>query len=113
MHTCSVWSLDDRHWVNGAGWQSEFVEVPRSSHDAEAVGRGPTSPLPGTVIVVAVTEGQRSNSGQLLVVVEAMKMEHQITADTSGLVIAVRVQVDERVDAHQVLVEIEPERDDE
>ncbi len=49
-------------------------------HDAEVEGGGPISPLPGTVIAVHVAVGDAVVEGQLLMVVEAMKMEHKITA---------------------------------
>ncbi len=51
-----------------------------ADHDLEAEGGGPICPLPGTVIAVHVEVGQQVRDGELLMVVEAMKMEHKITA---------------------------------
>jgi len=42
-----------------------------------------------------------------MVVLEAMKMEHTITADTDGVVTAVHVRAGQSVDAHHVVVEVE------
>ena len=73
-------------------------------HESELVGSGPVAPLPGTVIAVAVEAGQNVETDQVLMVVEAMKMEHQITAPTAGVVSEVRFAVGDRVDMGDLLV---------
>jgi biotin carboxyl carrier protein len=75
-------------------------------HDAGDAGSGPVCPLPGTVIAVHVGEGQSVEEGDLLMVVEAMKMEHRITATVAATVVAVRYEVGDRVDAGDLLVEL-------
>jgi propionyl-CoA carboxylase alpha chain len=75
-------------------------------HDAEESGSGPVSPLPGTVIAVHVADGDDVTDGQVLMVVEAMKMEHRITAVGDATVVAVRFAVGDRVDAGELLVEL-------
>ncbi len=75
--------------------------------DTTVSGSGPVSPLPGTVISVAVSEGDVVDEGRLLVTVEAMKMEHRITATVSGIVKTVHYGVGDRVDAGDLLVTIE------
>jgi 3-methylcrotonyl-CoA carboxylase alpha subunit len=64
------------------------------------------TPLPGTVVAVHVTEGQAVNRGAALVTVEAMKMEHTLTAPSDGLVSRIAFGVGERVAAGAVLVEL-------
>ena len=76
-----------------------FVE-----HDAESEGSGPVSPLPGTVIAVHVEAGQAVADGEVLMVVEAMKMEHKIAAHSDAVVAEVRFAVGDRVDAGDLLV---------
>ena len=71
------------------------------------VGSGPVAPLPGTVIAVAVEAGQHVDADQVLMVVEAMKMEHQITAPAAGIVAEVRFGVGDRVDMGDLLVLLE------
>ena len=44
------------------------------------------SPLPGTIVSVAITPGQTVQRGQVLLVLEAMKMENEITAPCDGVV---------------------------
>jgi 3-methylcrotonyl-CoA carboxylase alpha subunit len=53
---------------------------------AVAAASGVSSPMPGTVIKVAVREGQRVAAREPLVVIEAMKMEHVIEAPHEGVV---------------------------
>jgi propionyl-CoA carboxylase alpha chain len=72
--------------------------------DASDLGGGPVCPLPGTVIAVHVAAGDRVVDGQLLIVVEAMKMEHKIVASGDGLVAEVRFAVGDRVDQGDLLV---------
>ena len=72
------------------------------------VGSGPNSPLPGTVLSIEVEPGDEVVEGQVLVVVEAMKMEHQITSAGPAVVESVPVEVGERVAAGDLLVELAP-----
>jgi propionyl-CoA carboxylase alpha chain len=76
-------------------------------HDLEAEGGGPHSPLPGTVIAVHVEAGQHVAEGDLLMVVEAMKMEHRITAAAAGVVTEVRFATGDRVDQGDLLVALD------
>ena len=48
-------------------------------------------------------------AGQTLVMLEAMKMEHRIVAAIDGVVTAIRVEVGQAVDAHEVVVTVEGE----
>jgi geranyl-CoA carboxylase alpha subunit len=61
----------------------------------------------GQVVLVGVAEGDRVTAGQLLVVVEAMKMEHRHTADGDGVVTAVQVSQTTQVKKNQLLVSLE------
>ncbi len=66
------------------------------------------TPLPGTVVAVHVTASQAVSRGAPLVTVEAMKMEHTLTAPYDGKVTRVLFGVSERVAAGAVLVELAP-----
>ncbi|MEU0520783.1 biotin carboxylase N-terminal domain-containing protein [Streptosporangium sp. NPDC006007] len=61
------------------------------------------SPMPGTVLVVKVTAGERVGEGQPLLVVEAMKMEHTVTAPVTGTVAELPVRAGQAVDMDAVL----------
>jgi 3-methylcrotonyl-CoA carboxylase alpha subunit len=64
------------------------------------------TPLPGTIVAVHVSEGQHVARGAPLVTVEAMKMEHTLTAPYEGVVSRIEFGVSERVAAGAVLVEL-------
>ncbi len=64
------------------------------------------TPLPGTVVAVHVANGQTVTRGAALVTVEAMKMEHTLTAPSGGVVSRIAFGVGERVSAGAVLVEL-------
>ncbi len=66
------------------------------------------APFTGTVLSVAVAPGDRVASGDELLVIEAMKMEHVVRAQTAGLVQSVPVMVDSTVDEGTVLVVLAP-----
>jgi propionyl-CoA carboxylase alpha chain len=66
--------------------------------------------MPGTVLRVDVKPGDPVGAGQVVMVLEAMKMEHRITAPTSGTVSALNVTPGRQVEAGAVLAVIE-ERD--
>jgi len=65
------------------------------------------SPMPGRIIAVAVAEGQAVAKGQRLVTLEAMKMEHSLTAPFDGIVADLDATVDAQVTARALLVRIE------
>ncbi|ODQ93814.1 biotin carboxylase N-terminal domain-containing protein [Mycolicibacterium holsaticum] len=70
------------------------------------------APMPGTAIRVGVEVGSRVAKGDSLVVLEAMKMEHTITAAGPATVVAVKVSPGDQVDAGEVLVVLEDDLDE-
>jgi biotin carboxyl carrier protein len=66
------------------------------------------TPLPGTIVAVHVAAGQHVARGASLITVEAMKMEHTLTAPYEGVVSRIAFGVGERVQAGAVLVELTP-----
>jgi acetyl-CoA/propionyl-CoA carboxylase biotin carboxyl carrier protein len=102
----------DLVWVGREGGAFALRLAPRlvsAQAGAEALAAGPLrSPLPGTVRVVAVAEGERVAAGQTVVVVEAMKMEHPITAPVDGVVAKVLVRAGQRVPIDAELAVVEP-----
>lgn len=65
------------------------------------------APMPGVVASVAVTAGQKVAQGDLILTIEAMKMETGIHADRDGTVTAVHVTPGTQIDAKELLAEIE------
>ncbi len=97
-------SVHARSRTGTATWERQPVFTYR---DAEQMGDGPVSPLPGTVIAVHVKEGDKVQEGDLLMIVEAMKMEHKILALGSAEVSTVHFQEGDRVDSGELLVSLE------
>jgi propionyl-CoA carboxylase alpha chain len=95
-------------FVQDAHGELRLQELPRfpEPETAEVVG-GYSAPMPGRVLDVRVSTGDVVAKGQLLLTMEAMKMELQVTASTDGTVSEVRVSAGQQVDAGQVLVVIE------
>ncbi|MER2089244.1 MAG: acetyl-CoA carboxylase biotin carboxyl carrier protein subunit [Sporosarcina sp.] len=65
------------------------------------------STMAGTVFTVNVTEGQEVTAGQVVIVLESMKMEIPVEAETAGKISAINVQVGDFVNEEDVLVTIE------
>ena len=75
---------------------------------ADAAGEGSLeAPMPGTVLAVKVAGGDEVREGDVLVVMESMKMEMSLTAPADATVRDVHVSVGEGVDQGQALVELE------
>ena len=66
--------------------------------------------MPGNVVRIEAASGERVRSGQPIVVLEAMKMEHQIVAPADGLVTEVRVATGDQVEAGDVLAIVDGEQ---
>lgn len=71
-----------------------------------ASGDGLPSPMQGTVVKIAVEEGQRVEAGELVIVLEAMKMEQPLNAHKSGVIKNLKAVVGETVSSGTVLCEI-------
>jgi biotin carboxyl carrier protein len=80
--------------------------LPRRVHAAAEGATAMVAPLSGTIAAVRVAEGDVVVAGQLLVVLEAMKMEHRITAPADGTVKAVNVRERDTVRDGDVVVEL-------
>jgi acetyl-CoA carboxylase carboxyltransferase component len=67
-----------------------------------------TAPFAGTVIAIAHDKDERVSAGSALVVLEAMKMEHEVIAEADGIVTNIKVAVGETVDEGQLLALLTP-----
>jgi propionyl-CoA carboxylase alpha chain len=85
-------------WVATAGTDVELTPLARFP-DAAAAQRvgGLTAPMPGKVLAVHVALGDVVEEGQLLLVLEAMKMEHRVTAPHAGTVTGISVAAGDQV----------------
>jgi len=76
---------------------------PRPTHEGCV-----TTAMPGTIVDVKVSAGDKVNAGDAVLVIEAMKMENEIQAPKSGIVIAVHVKKGDTVTPDESLLEIQP-----
>ena len=82
------------------------VAAPAAAPAAVAAGEPVCAPMPGTILRVNVQNGQAVKEGDLLCVLEAMKMENEIFAPKAGTVAQVVVSKGSSVDTGSVLVVI-------
>lgn len=70
-----------------------------------------TSPMPGIIVAVPVSEGQAVRQGDKVIILESMKMENELRAPCDGIVTHVHVSAGASVDKDQVLILIGQEHD--
>jgi len=117
--TATVLEADDRLWVATADASVDLAILTREQRLADhragidriagAVAPDIRTPMPGTVVAVAAKSGDTVEAGQLLVTIEAMKMEHKMLASVSG-VVTIGVTQGELVSLDQVVASIDPHK---
>ena len=103
--------------VNGTTYEVEVEEVKAAGGSAPkaapaaapkvAAGAGEHSidaPMPGKIVKLVANEGQAVKAGDVLLILEAMKMQNEITADSDGTVKKFNVAAGQSVKAHESLV---------
>ena len=87
----------------------------RSYAPASAVSRGGDqhvrAAMDGAIVDLRVTQGQAVNAGDVVAVLEAMKMAHQLKASIDGVVEKVSVELGQQVKARQILVTLEAKQE--
>ncbi|MEP3144212.1 acetyl/propionyl/methylcrotonyl-CoA carboxylase subunit alpha [Qipengyuania citrea] len=99
---------DARTVVFADGQGFEFALESRGSGAAAAGSGAILAPMPGKVIAVDVAEGDRVTAGQRLMVLEAMKMEHALTAPFDGTVTELSAATGGQVQVEAVLAVVAP-----
>jgi biotin carboxyl carrier protein len=95
-------------WMDGTVHHLE-VETGSGAHAHAASADDLVSPMPGLVLKVFASPGDRVERNQVLVVLEAMKMQYEITAPRDGAVARVDVEEGQQVDGSVSLVVLEEE----
>lgn len=90
----------------GGGYVAQHATTPASDGNGGG-GDGVKAPLSGSVARVLVDEGQEIEAGEVLVVLEAMKMEHTVASPIDGVLSALPVQVGHQVSSGDVLAVVE------
>jgi acetyl-CoA/propionyl-CoA carboxylase biotin carboxyl carrier protein len=113
--TASVLESPNRIWIATAEATFDLGVVSRAQQLAEhragldrasgAAAPDIRTPMPGTVVAVAVKSGETVAEGQLLVTIEAMKMEHKMLASIAG-VVTIDVSQGDLVSLDQVVARV-------
>lgn len=107
----TIVSSDQQDWwvhVDGQSYHLKWISpLPEAGQKAAAEG-SLHAPMPGQIRAVNVAVGQKVSTGDTLMILEAMKMEHRIKAPYTGEVAAVNYQVGQQVQADAVLLELKP-----
>ncbi len=91
----------------------QLVALPRFPDPDDAVALGSLlAPMPGSVLRVGAAVGDAVTAGQPLIWLEAMKMEHTVTAPSDGVLAELNVEAGQQVDVNAVLARVDTEQGD-
>jgi acetyl-CoA/propionyl-CoA carboxylase biotin carboxyl carrier protein len=103
LDSSTLWLAADGH-----SWAVGEHSILEGESAAVAKGGPIASPMPGTVLMVKASVGDEVSAGTPLLVVEAMKMEHTITAPVDGVLTKLNVQAGQQVALNQPLAVVTP-----
>ena len=92
--------------VAAAPAAAKAAPAPKAAPKTVGAGEKVAAPMPGTIVSVNVSDGQAVKKGDVLVVLEAMKMENEIKAPKDGTITGISVNKGESVDTGATLVTI-------
>jgi biotin carboxyl carrier protein len=110
LETPGRWVLGvagERLEVSAVDERTRALETLAGAVEARSGAASVRAPMPGLVVRIEATEGQRVEAGAALVVVEAMKMENELRAPHAALVRTVHVAVGQAVERGAVLVTLD------
>ena len=107
-HVFAVARYGTDRYLDSAEGPAHLTEMPRfpSAESDEAVG-SLHAPMPGRILQINIADGDSVEDGQVLIVMEAMKMEHTLRAPHAGTVAELRCRVGDQVEANTILVVVE------
>ncbi len=97
--------------VGPRGYEFKPVVARRAGARGGAARPELESPMPGKVLKILVAEGDAIKAGETVIVLEAMKMETEISAEGAAKVSKIRVTLGQMVDAGEVLADLSPIED--
>ena len=100
----------DQVFVDSPLGPVQLVALPRFPDPAAALAQGSLlAPMPGSVLRVGASAGDTVTAGQPLIWLEAMKMEHTVTAPSDGVLAELNVEAGQQVDVGAVLARVDTE----
>ena len=88
------------------------VQKKRSSGKKKKKSGTVSANIPGKIVTIEVKEGQQVSEGQVVLILEAMKMQNEIQAPVNGTVISVNCGEGDSIEANVPLIVIEPEAEE-
>ena len=111
----------DGKWLATVMGKTFTIEIPdatptvqkkRSSGKKKKKSGTVSANIPGKIVTIEVKEGQQVSEGQVVLILEAMKMQNEIQAPVNGTVISVNCGEGDSIEANVPLVVIEPEAEE-
>ncbi|MDO8188255.1 biotin carboxylase N-terminal domain-containing protein [Conexibacter sp. JD483] len=102
---------DGTLWIGADGHQLELLPARAASGDLSAAGDALSAPMPGTVLLVNVRDGDVVAEGDVLIVLESMKMELSVTAPHAGVVTGLAVKPGDKVALRELLAQVHAEEE--
>ena len=111
----------DGKWLATVMGKTFTIEIPdatptvqkkRSSGKKKKKSGTVSANIPGKIVTIEVKEGQQVSEGQVVLILEAMKMQNEIQAPVNGTVISVNCGEGDSIEANVPLVVIEPESEE-
>ncbi|MGI9317390.1 MAG: acetyl/propionyl/methylcrotonyl-CoA carboxylase subunit alpha [bacterium] len=90
-------------FLDGESWQLDFDDPLEIADDNSAAANQIISPMPGAITHIPIKSGDPVSQGDILIVMEAMKMEHSLKAGRDGVIQSVSVGVGDQVEAGTTL----------
>jgi acetyl-CoA/propionyl-CoA carboxylase biotin carboxyl carrier protein len=98
-------------WLDGAAHVVTERPAETLAHGAASAEADIRSPMPGTVIAVSASPGEAVRLGQVIMIVEAMKMEHSLRAPFDGIVVDMLARAGQQVKLDELLARLDPDPD--
>ena len=92
--------------ANNSNNEKQIVEKPQNSIPIDENAISVKAPMPGTILSFTVSVGDEVSEGQVVAILEAMKMENELTAPASGKVKSIHVEKGSSVIENQVILQI-------
>ena len=99
--------VGDDWWVHHQGRTHRVSLLEVGTDDSQISDGSLVAPMPGTILDIMVTPGELVSSGQPLLLMEAMKMEHKIVSPSDGMIENLLCNIGDRVDQGVVLIVVD------
>lgn len=98
---------EDRLFIDSTEYETEVPRNSLKTYGGLPDSRDVKAFIPGTVVDVRVREGERVSAGQILLLLDAMKMHNEVCSGVDGRIAQVLVTKGDRVEKNQILVRLD------